>query len=81
MALMEESILLSNYRSSVGKIDKKIREATGDVAYPTGFLTLDYLNGAMIHVRNAEKGMDFTYASVGVLDGAGTMLIGRTGCG
>ena len=81
MALMEQSILLSNYRSNVGKIDKKIREATGDVAYPTGFLTLDYLNGAMIHVKNSEKNMDFSYPSVGVLDGAGTMLIGRTGCG
>ena len=81
MALMEESILLAGYRKSIGKIDKKIREATGDVAYPTGFLTLDYLNGAMIHVKNSEKNMDFSYPSVGVLDGAGTMLIGRTGCG
>jgi RecA/RadA recombinase len=78
---MGESILVSNFRKSAGKIDKKIREATGDVAYPTGFLTLDYLNGAMIHVKNPQKNMDFYYPSVGVLDGAGTMLIGRTGCG
>lgn len=81
MALSEDSILLAGYRKNMSKIDKKIREATGDVAYPTGFLTLDYLNGAMIHVRNSEKNMDFSYPSVGVLDGAGTMLIGRTGCG
>ena len=81
MGFCEESILISNYRRSANKIDKRIREATGDVAYPTGFLTLDYLNGAMIHVENPEKNMDFWYASVGVLDGAGTMLIGRTGCG
>lgn len=81
MGFCEESILISNYRKSANKLDKKIREATGDVAYPTGFLTLDYLNGAMIHVENPEKNMDFWYPSVGVLDGAGTMLIGRTGCG
>ena len=78
---MGESILVANYRKAMGKIDKKIREGVGDVAYPTGFLTLDYLNGAMIHVKNPQKGMDFYYPSVGVLDGAGTMLIGRTGCG
>ena len=79
--MMEESILVANYRKAANKIDKRIREATGDVAYPTGFLTLDYLNGAMIHVKNPQKGMDYYYPSVGVLDGAGTMLIGRTGCG
>ena len=59
MGFCEESILISNYRKSANKLDKKIREATGDVAYPTGFLTLDYLNGAMIHVENPEKNLDF----------------------
>lgn len=79
--MIGESILITNFRKSASKLDKKIREATGDVAYPTGFLALDYLNGAMVHVKNDEKNMDFWYPSVGVLDGAGTMLIGRTGCG
>ena len=79
--MIEESALISNFRKSASKVDKSIHEATGDVAYPTGFLTLDYLNGAMITVRNEEKKLNYSYPSVGVLDGAGTMFIGRTGCG
>ena len=80
--MIEASPMVAAFRNQVKKFkDPKIHEAVGDVAYPTGFITLDYLNGAMIHVSNKEKGMDFSYPSVGVLDGAGTMLIGRTGCG
>ena len=30
-------------------------EAEFDVAYPTGFLALDFLNGTMIHVQSNEK--------------------------
>lgn len=80
--IIEESLLLSAFRKQVPKFkDPNIHEGYADVAYPTGYITLDYLNGAIIHVRNEAKGMNFSYPSVGVLDGAGTMLIGRTGCG
>lgn len=54
-------------------------EAEPDVAYPTGFLTFDYLNGCVVHVES--DGMDFTYDSVGIIDGSMVYAIGRAGCG
>lgn len=55
------------------------KEAEFDIMYPTGMLTLDYLNGTMIHVKSDE--MDMTYNSVGIMDGSSCMFIGRSGCG
>lgn len=55
------------------------KEAEFDIMYPTGMLTLDYLNGTMIHVKSEE--MDMTYNSVGIMDGSSCMFIGRSGCG
>lgn len=70
------------YRKAMNKgkdIDKLDTEAQPDVAYPTGFLTFDYLNGNVIHVKNDH--MDFKYDSVGVIDGSMVYAIGRSGCG
>lgn len=54
-------------------------EAEPMVAYSSGFLGLDYLNGTVIHVKNET--MDFKYDSVGIMDGCATTVIGRPGCG
>ena len=50
-----------------------------EVLYPTGFPSLDYLNGSMIHVNG--NGIEMTYRSVGIVDGSSNMFIGRSGCG
>ena len=50
-----------------------------EVLYPTGFLSLDYLNGSMIHVNG--NGINMKYRSVGIVDGSSNMFIGRSGCG
>ena len=50
-----------------------------EVLYPTGFLSLDYLNGSMIHVNG--NGINLKYRSVGIVDGSSNMFIGRSGCG
>lgn len=54
-------------------------EAEQDVMYPTGFLGFDYLNGTTVHVKSDT--MDFTYNSIGIIDGSMVSVIGRTGCG
>ena len=54
-------------------------EIEQNVSYPTGFLGFDYLNGTVIHVKSDD--MDFTYNSVGIVDGSMVTVIGRTGCG
>ena len=58
---------------------KDEKEAEADIAYPTGFLTFDYLNGSTVHVKSND--MDFTYDSVGIIDGSMVYAIGRSGCG
>lgn len=69
------------FREKVRK-DKDIRmsdEAKYDVAYPTGFLSFDFLNGVVIHVKNND--MKYAYNSIGIVDGSMTTVIGRSGCG
>lgn len=73
--------LMSNFRAKVGK-DKDLRmsqEAVFDVGYATGFLSFDFLNGTVVHVKTPEK--KFKYNSIGIVDGSITMVIGRSGCG
>lgn len=72
---------MSNFRAKVGK-DKdarKSQESVFDVAYATGFLSFDFLNGTVVHVKTNDK--KFTYNSIGIVDGSITMVIGRSGCG
>ena len=54
-------------------------ETEQDIAYPTGFLAFDFLNGTVIHVKSET--VDFTYNSVGIIDGSMVTVIGRSGCG
>lgn len=68
-------LLSSLFRQAFGK-DPKMQEAVFDVAYPTGFLALDFLNGTIVKVKSESK-----YYSVGITDGTSVTLIGRPGCG
>ena len=54
-------------------------EAEFDVAYPTGFLGFDFLNGSIVNVRTNNT--SYGYYSVGIVDGSINTLIGRSGCG
>ena len=71
------SFLTSAFRDKVGKEkDKRLSEEAGaDVAYSTGFLALDFLNGTMVHVKSEDK--DYKYYSCGLADGSIVMVIGR----
>lgn len=75
------SFLINAFRQTVAKEkDKRLSEEAGaDVAYSSGFLALDFLNGTMVHVKNDEK--DYKYYSCGIADGSIVMVIGRSGCG
>lgn len=67
--------LVSSFRQKMGN-DPQMREAVYDVAYPTGFLALDFLNGSIVKVQNKSN-----YYSVGLIDGTCITIIGRSGCG
>ncbi|MDD3121889.1 MAG: hypothetical protein PHC62_00070 [Candidatus Izemoplasmatales bacterium] len=76
------ALLASLFREKVSK-EKDVRkkqEADQDVAYSTGFLSFDFMNGQVIHVRD-QKGNKYTYNSIGVIDGSMVMVIGRSGSG
>lgn len=73
MALFRDKVAKSKDTAGMGK------EAVFDVMYPTGFISLDYLNGTMVHVCSDEVNM--TYKSIGILDGSSNTVIGRSGCG
>lgn len=74
-------LLSSRFRDVVSKRkDARIKEeSTSSVAYPTGFLNFDFMNGTVVHVKCKER--NFNYYSVGIQDGCLVMLIGRSGCG
>lgn len=75
------SILSTQFRKEVSKHkDYRMKdESTSSVAYPTGFLNFDFMNGTVVHVKSQER--DFKYYSVGIQDGSLVTLIGRSGCG
>lgn len=75
------SILADRFREKVSK-SKDVRmkkETEYDVAYPTGMLAFDFMNGTVIHVKTDD--MDFKYNSIGIVDGSMVTVIGRSGCG
>lgn len=75
------SLLASQFRSKVAKSkDYRMKvEEEFPVGYSTGYLSFDFRNGTVIHVKTEDK--NFCYYSVGVTDGSFIMLIGRSGCG
>lgn len=74
-------MLSTQFREAVSKHkDYRMKdEATASVAYSTGFLNFDFMNGTVVHVKSKDR--DFNYYSVGIQDGCLVMLIGRSGCG
>lgn len=74
-------MLSTLFREKVSKIKdpRMSRETEPDYQYPTGFLSFDYMNGVVVHVKKED--MQFTYNSVGIVDGSLVMVIGRSGCG
>ncbi len=74
-------ILSQQFRDAVSKHkDYRMKdESTASVAYSTGFLNFDFMNGTVVHVKSQER--NFDYYSVGIQDGCLVMLIGRSGCG
>lgn len=74
--------LMSQFRAKVAKIKNSgvNRSAEFDVLYSTGFLSIDYLNGTVVHVKNKDN-TEFTYNSTGIVDGSTNTIIGRSGSG
>lgn len=77
MALLTQ---LFREKTSKQKDARMKKEADQDVAYSTGFLSFDFMNGTIVHVKTPE-GKKFQYNSIGVVDGSIVMVIGRSGCG
>lgn len=75
------SLLANNFRAKVSKLkDHNMKtESQHSVGYPTGFLSFDFTNGAVVHVKSSDK--NFNYYSIGIPDGSMVMIIGRSGCG
>lgn len=73
--------LMDNFRAKMDKV--KVaganKRAEFDVMYSTGFLSIDYLNGTTVHVESEER--NYTYNSVGIVDGSTNTIIGRSGSG
>lgn len=75
------STLATKFRESASKLkDYRMKqESEFGVQYPSGFLTFDFMNGALICVRSEDRNLD--YYSIGINEGSIVMLIGRSGCG
>ena len=76
------SILADQFREKVNKMkDYNMKvESESNVGYPSGFLSFDFKNGAIIHGKNT-KGGNSPYYSIGITDGSMVMIIGRSGSG
>ncbi len=74
-------MLTTLFREKVAKMKdpRMYSETSADYAYPSGFLTFDYMNGTSVHVKTDK--LDFKYNSVGIVDGSLVTVIGRSGCG
>ena len=55
------------------------KESEPDYSYPTGFLTFDFMNGTVVHVKKDD--MQFSYNSIGIVDGSMVTVIGRSSSG
>ena len=77
------SLLIDKFNEKMSKIkDKSVnKDAEFDVLYSTGFLSIDYLNGTVVHVKDKKNNRDFSYNSCGIVDGSTNTIIGRSGSG
>ena len=73
--------LQEKFREKISKLKTAGVSAVAefDVLYSSGFLSIDYLNGTVVHVESEER--TFTYNSVGIVDGSTNSVIGRSGSG
>lgn len=75
--------LMENFKSKV-KSAKEFgigSNADFDVMYSTGFYSIDFLNGTIVHVEDKQSDRKFSYNSVGIVDGSTNAIIGRSGSG
>lgn len=76
-----KSFLVNRVREEFSKCKdpRMSMEEEFSVGYPTGFLSFDFINGTIIHVKSQDKA--FSYYSIGITDGSFVMIIGRSGSG
>lgn len=75
------SIISSLFREKMKELKdpRMSKESEPDYAYPTGFLTFDFMNGTVVHVK--KDNMEFKYNSIGIVDGSMVTVIGRSSSG
>lgn len=76
MATLAELVEKKLSGSKMAGVNNK---AEFNVAYSTGFLHIDYLNGTTVYVEG--HGKNFHYNSTGIVDGSTNTIIGRSGSG
>lgn len=76
------SLLAKCFREQTAKMkDSSMSgEHEFDIAYPTGFLSFDFLNGNIVQTVRPTGEID-EYFSIGIVDGSINTFIGRSGCG
>ena len=79
--IIMSSIVADLFRAKMNtlKDPRMKKESEPDHAYPTGFLTFDYINGTVVHVKKDD--MQFSYNSIGIVDGSMVTVIGRSSSG
>ena len=77
------SLLIDKFEEKMSKIkDTTVdQDAEFDVMYSTGFLSIDYLNGTVVHVKDKKLDREFQYNACGIVDGSTNTIIGRSGSG
>ena len=70
------------FRAKVSKLKDYRSKAEADcgIMYSTGYLSFDFLNGQVVHIKSDKLDVE-KYYSVGLGDGSLNTFIGRSGCG
>ena len=77
-----QSLLTDLFRAKVAKMGLAMAgEAVPDILYPTGFPTIDYLNGYVAQQLNTETGQLEDYYNLGITDGSYMCLCANTSVG
>lgn len=77
-----ESLLTDLFRAKVAKMGLAMSgEAVPDILYPTGFPTIDYLNGYIAQQLNTDTGQLEDYYNLGITDGSYMCLCANTSVG
>lgn len=77
------SLLAQRFRETVSKSKDKAMsmEAKGNICYSTGFITFDFLNGYLVHVKDDSRNIEEKYYNLGIQDGTMNLFIGRSQSG